>query len=133
MYLIFNYLEMPYTRKIVQEINTLIKSETKALKIIEEKLKTENQSLQNRKYLLLLVKASKKKQHITFLRVQKQLLTRNLHKQMIVSIGSRVQLLSTKVGEVFFVDAKNYIELIGKTIGDAVMMNNAKFLIAGVY
>lgn len=124
---------MPYTRKIVQEINTLIKSETKSLKIIEKKLKIERRSLQNTKYLLLLVKASKKKQNITFLKVQKQLLNRNLHKQMIVSIGSRVQLLSTKVGEVFFVDAKNYIELIGKTIGDAVMMNNAKFLIAGVY
>lgn len=124
---------MPYTRKIVQEINTLLKSETKALKIIENKMKTEDRSLQNRKFLHLLIKASKKKQNITFLKVQKQLLSRNLHKQMIVNFGSRVQLLSTKVGEVFFVDAKNYIELVGKTIGDAVMMNNAKFLIAGVY
>lgn len=124
---------MPHSRKLAKEFNQLINAERKQLKIVESKLRKETISLKNIKYLKLLSKAAQHQQRINFLKIQKQLYTRNSHKQIIINVGSRVKLLSTRVGEVFFVDAKNYLELLGKSIGDAVVMNNSMFLIAGVY
>jgi len=124
---------MPHSRKLAKEFNQLINAERKQLKIVESKLRKEIISLKNIKYLKLLSKAAQHQQRINFLKIQKQLYTRNSHKQIIINVGSRVKLLSTRVGEVFFVDAKNYLELLGKSIGDAVVMNNSMFLIAGVY
>jgi len=124
---------MTYNRKQTKELAQLIKSEQQKLKKIEQELRKQVISFSNNKYLRLLSRAAQEKQNINFLKIQKQLITRNVHKQIIVNLSSRVQLLSTKVGDVFFVDARNYLQLLGKTIGDAVIMNNAKFLIAGVY
>lgn len=124
---------MPHSRNLGKEFNLRINEERKQLKIIEKKLKDENISLKNIKYLKMLSKASAHKQRITFLQIQKSLYTRHTHKQIIINVGSRVKLLSTRVGEVFFVDAKNYLELLGKSIGDAVIMNNSIFLVAGIY
>lgn len=124
---------MPHSRKLGKEFTQLINFERNQLKIVESKLRKEIVSLKNTRYLRLLSKAAQHKQRINFLKIQKQLYTRNAHKQIIINVGSRVKLLSTRVGEVFFVDAKNYLELLGKSIGDAVVMNNAMFLIAGVY
>jgi len=124
---------MSYSRNLAKEYNQLIHTEKQQLKATEAKLRQEIISLKNTRYLRLLSKASQYQKRITFLEIQKQLYIRNSHKQIIINLGSRVKLLSTRVGDVFFVDAKNYLELLGKSIGDAVTMNNVNFLIAGVY
>lgn len=124
---------MPYSRELAKEYNQLIHIEKQQLNATETKLRQEIVSLKNTRYLRLLSKASQYQKRIVFLKTQKQLYIRNSHKQIIVNLGSRVKLLSTRVGDVFFVDAKNYLELLGKSIGDAVTMNNVNFLIAGVY
>lgn len=124
---------MPSYRKSGKEFSNLINQEKAELKVLDIKLQSEKISIYNTKYLKLLSKASSHKTRIDFLKIQKHLYTKNAHKQMIIGVGSRVKLLSMRVGEVFFVDAKNYLDLLGKTIGDAVIMNNSSFLIAGVF
>ena len=124
---------MSRSGKIVGDINRVINIEKNNLIKIKKLIRKENPTIKNRHYLKLLTKASHIQQRITFLRIQKQLYKRNIHKKLIIEIGSRVKLMSTKVGDIFFVDAKNCLELLGKSIGDAVIVNNAQFLIAGVY
>lgn len=124
---------MPDTKKLIKDISSILKKEQIQLKLIEEKIKKQDLDFSNKKLFHLLSKANKINKHISFLKYQLQILTKNFRRQIIVSVGSKVQLISAKIEEVLFVDAKNYFQLVGKSIGDVVMMNNSMFFIAAVY
>ena len=119
--------------QIIKNLKQVIKSEKNILKQINNQIKSEKLDIKNIKLFQLLNRASRQKNKIESLDAQLEQLKFNWGKYLMVGLSSKVYLVSSRLNNLIMVDARNYMELVGKKIGDAVTINNATFLVAGIY
>lgn len=120
-------------KKLISSLKDILKTEKKALDELNNKITTQELSMNNKKLFKYLSKAGKLKENIETVEESIKILQKQLRYKLMITVKSKVQLVSTKFGAVMWVEAKNYLDLVGNKVGDIVMMQNSQFLIAGVY